>query len=117
MCLGGVHKRKHTKIAAEANPYDPAFDDYFSGRLAARMLQTLEDRKRLRWLWWFQGGICPVCNQKITAETGWHLHHVLPRRLGGSDTMSNLVLLHENCHRQVHAKEKPTFVGGLLRNG
>lgn len=117
LCLGGVRKRKHTKIAAEANPYDPAFDDYFSRRLAARMIQTLEDRKRLRWLWRFQGGICPVCDQTITAESGWHLHHVLPRRLGGSDTMSNLVLLHENCHRQVHAKKKPTFVGGLLRDG
>jgi RNA-directed DNA polymerase len=117
LCLARVRKRKHVKIMAEANPYDPAFDEYFSGRLAARMLQTLEDRKKLRWLWRFQEGACPVCNQKITAETGWHLHHVKPRRLGGSDSMSNLVLLHENCHRQVHAKNKPTSVTGLLREG
>ncbi|MBP1151478.1 RNA-directed DNA polymerase [Methylocaldum sp. RMAD-M] len=113
--LGSVRKRTHIKIAAEANPYDSAFDDYFSKRLAARMLQTLKDRRRLRWLWLFQEGTCPVCSQKITVETGWHLHHVLPRRLGGTDAMSNLVLLHENCHRQVHAKAKPDDVAGLLR--
>jgi len=26
--------------------------------------------------------------------------------LGGDDTLTNLVILHPNCHRQVHAKYK-----------
>ncbi|MGK2849242.1 MAG: group II intron reverse transcriptase/maturase [Minisyncoccota bacterium] len=101
--LGGVRKRPHIKIKAEANPYDPMFDEYFSNRLAGRMLRILEGRKRLRWLWRFQDGLCPECDQKITVESGWNIHHVLPRRLGGTDATSNLVLLHPNCHRQIHA--------------
>ena len=101
--LCGVRKRPHIKIKAEANPYDPMFDEYFSNRLAGRMLRILEGRKRLRWLWRFQDGLCPECDQKITVESGWNIHHVLPRRLGGTDATTNLVLLHPNCHRQIHA--------------
>jgi len=59
----------------------------------------------LRWLWWWQDGCCPVCDQRITRDTGWHLHHREPRSRGGSDKLTNLVLLHPNCHSQVHVTE------------
>ena len=49
-----------------------------------------------------QEGKCPICNQKITKETGWHVHHIVYRVYGGTDNLSNLLLLHPNCHRQVH---------------
>lgn len=104
--LAGYLKRPHTKILAEANPYDPTFDEYFSKRLARRMDGTLEGRRKLRWLWWWQEGECPVCSQKITRETGWHLHHIIKRSEGGSDKRTNLVLLHPNCHMQHHVNEK-----------
>jgi RNA-directed DNA polymerase len=38
----------------------------------------------------------------LTLEEGWHVHHLLWRSRGGADTVDNLVLLHPNCHRQVH---------------
>lgn len=104
--LVGYRKRPHIKIMAEATPYDPTFDAYFSKRLAKRMDSTLEGRRKLRWLWWWQEGQCPVCDQKITRETGWHLHHILKRSQGGSDKRTNLVLLHPNCHMQHHVLEK-----------
>ncbi|MDO6750105.1 HNH endonuclease, partial [Gilvimarinus sp. 1_MG-2023] len=44
----------------------------------------------------------PMCKQFITSETGWNIHHVLERHKGGSDKLENLVLLHPNCHRQLH---------------
>ena len=34
----------------------------------------------------------------------WHIHHLLWRSKGGSDSIENLVLLHPNCHRQVHSE-------------
>ena len=101
--LVGYRKRSHTKVKAEANPYDSAFDEYFSKRLAQRMDKTLEGRRKLRWLWWWQEGECPVCSQKITRESGWHLHHIIKRSNRGSDRTSNLVLLHPTCHTQFHA--------------
>lgn len=104
--LSGYAKQIHAKINSEANPYDPKDDSYFSKRLAWRMDKTLEGRRKLRWLWWWQEGLCPVCEQKITRETGWHLHHIVKRSERGSDKLTNLALLHPNCHMQFHAGEK-----------
>jgi RNA-directed DNA polymerase len=104
--LSGYMKYVHIKINSEANPYDPKDDAYFSKRLAQRMGRTLEGRHKLRWLWWWQEGRCPVCEQKITRKTGWHLHHIVKRSERGSDKLTNLILLHPNCHMQHHVNEK-----------
>lgn len=48
-------------------------------------------------------------HQPLTLEANWHLHHVVWRVHGGADTVDNLLLLHPNCHRQVHR-------GGLVLN-
>jgi RNA-directed DNA polymerase len=103
--LSEFRKRTHVKVRSEANPYDPALEEYFSRRLARKMDQTLEGRRKLRWLWWWQEGLCPNCQQRITRETGWHLHHRVKRTQGGSNATSNLMLLHPNCHNQTHAME------------
>ena len=52
-----------------------------------------------------QGSLCPRCKQPITQETGWNIHHVVKKVLGGKDELSNLMLLHPNCHRQLHSNE------------
>ncbi len=102
---------RHTKIRAEANPYDPAWEPYFEKRLDVQMVGTLKGKRWLRHLWLEQQGLCPVCHQKITKITGWHSHHVLWRSKGGSDRAENRVLLHPTCHQQVHSQgfhvEKP----------
>ena len=94
--------RRHVKIRGEANPYDPAWEMYFEKRLGVKMEDNLSGRRRLLYLWKEQDGICPVCNQRITDLTGWHNHHIVRRTKGGSDKAENRVLLHPNCHRQVH---------------
>jgi RNA-directed DNA polymerase len=94
--------RRHVKIRGEANPYDPAWEMYFEKRLDVKMKDNLSGRRKLLHLWKEQNGICPVCSQKITELTGWHNHHIVWRSKGGSDKAENRVLLHPNCHRQVH---------------
>ena len=96
--------RRHVKIKAEANPYDPKWDAYFDERLAFMMYADLKGRRKLRTLWLMQEGNCPECGEKITKETGWNIHHVLPKSLGGTDSIFNLQLLHPNCHRQLHSQ-------------
>ena len=96
--------KRHIKIKNGANPYDPEWEIYFEGRLGLNMLESLKERKRLLHLWYDQDGICPLCSQKITKESGWHIHHLIRRVDGGKDTMDNLVLLHPNCHDQVHSQ-------------
>lgn len=97
--------RRHIKIKGEANPYDPKWKEYFESRISRLMKEKLQGRKRLLQLWLKQEGKCPICKEFITEETGWNIHHTLPRIQGGTDTMSNLALLHPNCHRQVHNRD------------
>jgi RNA-directed DNA polymerase len=104
--------RRHVKVRTTANPYDPAWEMYFEQRQYNRVLTDLEDCPRLRHQWRRQQGICPVCGERITKETGWHNHHIHWRVYGGSDDLDNRVLLHPNCHRQVHS---PDYNGPLLR--
>lgn len=103
--------RRHIKIKGVANPYDPQWETYFERRLDVQMEATLRGKRHLLFLWKEQQGLCPVCSQKITKLTGWHSHHVRWRSHGGTNTADNRVLLHPNCHRQVHSQklevEKP----------
>lgn len=69
--------RRHIKIRGQANPYDPAWETYFERRIAQSMQANLKGKRQLLYLWNRQAGICPVCGQKITKETGWHSHHTV----------------------------------------
>ncbi len=95
--------QRHAKVKEEANPYDPDWEIYFEKRLGVKMVGTLKGRRQLIHLWKEQGGICPVCNQKITELTGWHNHHITWRSMGGTDKAENRVLLHPTCHSKVHS--------------
>lgn len=98
--------REHIKLKSEASPFDPAWDDYFAERLGRRMAQTLMGRRKLLWVWKRQGCQCPNCRQPITTKSGWHTHHRRWRCHGGTDHVTNLVLLHPTCHRQHHSRKR-----------
>lgn len=108
--------RRHVKIKSEANPFDPTWEAYFEHRLGVRMANNLKGKQRLLNLWKSQNGICPVCAQKITELTGWHSHHLVWKSKGGSDKTDNLVLLHPNCHKQVHSPENTVVKPRLARD-
>ena len=95
---------RHVKLKGACNPYDPAWEEYLEARIGRKMTLSLGGRRRLSYLWREQRGICPVCDQPITTDTGWHAHHIIHKTHGGSDTLDNQVLLHPNCHSQVHVK-------------
>jgi hypothetical protein len=83
------------------------WESYFEKRLDVQIVATLKGKRQLLTLWKEQGGLCPICHQKITQITGWHSHHILWRSKGGSDTAENRVLLHPTCHQQVHSQNIP----------
>lgn len=117
---GRMPIRRHTKIRSNANPFDPAWEIYFEKRLGVKMVNTLHGKRQLLYLWKEQNGICPICKQKITTLTGWHNHHIVWRSKGGTDKAENRVLLHPNCHRQLHSqdlsveKPRPAMAGKAL---
>ena len=45
---------------------------------------------------------------------GTHTHHIIYRVMGGPDTMDNLMLLHPECHRQLHANDNRDTTGSLM---
>jgi RNA-directed DNA polymerase len=96
--------QRHVKVRKDANPYDPDWEPYFEHRLDVKTVKNLQGKRRLIHLWREQQGLCPLCHQKITTLTGWHSHHIIWRVYGGSDIAANRVLLHPNCHRQLHTR-------------
>lgn len=96
--------KRHVKIKAAANPYDPYWETYFEERLGLQMRDNFRGYDKLLKLWFDQNGCCPQCRQKITPETGWHLHHRVWVVNGGDDSMANLVVMHPICHMQLHGQ-------------
>ncbi|MDM8525244.1 group II intron reverse transcriptase/maturase [Desulfococcaceae bacterium HSG8] len=94
--------RRHIKIKGKVNPYDPEWEDYLKERKHKMTSANFRNMGILE-LWKEQDGKCPVCNQAITIEEGWHNHHIKWKIYGGSDESENRILMHPNCHRQVHS--------------
>jgi len=101
---GEVTIKRHVKVKAEYNPFDPAWEMYGETLRQTRMLEDRRHRFAWNYLYSQQAGRCVLCGAAITRETGWHDHHIVYRLLGGDDSLDNRVLLHPNCHRQVHQR-------------
>jgi 5-methylcytosine-specific restriction endonuclease McrA len=41
--------------------------------------------------------ICFVINRKL------HVHHIIPIKMGGNNTLDNLITLCEDCHKKEHS--------------
>lgn len=95
--------KRHTKIKADANPFDREWEMYFEELKRKRMQDSLQYRKRVNSLYKEQMGKCTVCNEPISHDTGWHVHHIIRRVDGGTKKLVNLLLLHPSCHMQVHS--------------
>jgi RNA-directed DNA polymerase len=73
-------------------------------RLDEQTVASLSGLKKLLCLWKRQKGLCLVCRQKVTKQTGWQSHHLIWRSHGGSDGVTNLALFHPECHQRVHSQ-------------
>jgi len=91
---------RHVLVRAHASPDDPRLRDYWKRRTYTKA-GRLESRKRRLAL--RQQGVCWHCGMSLFNDEELHLHHRQPRRKGGADTESNLVLVHLYCHQQLHS--------------
>lgn len=89
---------RHVKIKGDANPFDPNWEAYFEDRIGRQMTASPKDRRAMARYWREQNGNCDACGEAITSETKCKFHYLIPRVVGGSDTVSNRVLVHQNCH-------------------
>jgi RNA-directed DNA polymerase len=109
--------KRHIKVRADANPYDPAYETYFEEREEAHMRESFRGTRTLRFLWYEQSGLCPVCNLKITRTSGWRLHYCVSRTMGGSTSAENCLLLHPECHDRAHRLRLSVSKPRLLPRG
>lgn len=56
-----------------------------------------------------QKGKCYVTKREFKTAKEIHCHHKVPKKQGGSDEYKNLVLIHEDIHRLVHATNSKTI--------
>lgn len=105
MLSSSVPISRHIKIKTEANFYNPRWETYFEQRQDKNWAESQKGKRKITAIWHRQNHICPVCGQRFTKETGWHIHHKVMKILGGGDEPDNLMLLHPNCHRQIHSNE------------
>ena len=56
-----------------------------------------------------QQGKCSVTGKAFLTTQEIHCHHIIPQDRGGSDEYSNLVLVLEEIHQLIHAKNKDTI--------
>jgi len=100
--------RRHVKIRGAFNPYDPEWEVYLETRREQRLPDAVQSVKRLK-LWMRQDGRCPFCGGVLDGDRddcGWssfQVHHVVLVSQGGTEALNNLRLLHNVCHRQLHA--------------
>jgi RNA-directed DNA polymerase len=97
---------RHRLVPKTYSPDDPTLQDYWRQRRSSP--QALADRPRQLARW--QQGLCPVCHQLLENGEDLHVHHVLPKKQGGTDDLANLRLVHANCHRQIHSTSAPLGV-------
>jgi RNA-directed DNA polymerase len=100
--LAGTSIRRHKKLKGDYHPYDPQWEMYGETIRQERMQDKMRYRREWAGLYIQQGGLCAHCGGEINEDTGWHDHHIIQRVMGGLNTLSNRVLLHPNCHAQVH---------------
>lgn len=48
------------------------------------------------------GGVCEACHTKMPEVEMLHIHHVMPVSRGGTNAMSNVVVVCPNCHALAH---------------
>lgn len=89
-------------------PDDPACAAYFASRKEDTLLRRFSSNKGMLKMLEAQGTLCPICGQSLGPEDNdmqplLHVHHLVPRSVGGLNVYNNLMLLHSSCHRTAHS--------------
>ena len=106
--LAGTVIVRHKRLPGAYNPYDVEHELKWEALRVQRMQHKLRYRGQILSIFRRQQGLCALCGQAVSKETGWHDHHVIRRVDGGSDTLRNRTLLHPNCHALAHSRQKDT---------
>ena len=105
--------KRHIMVKGSYSPDDPSLKQYWKERQKKQSPYLFKTKGML---WRVQEGKCRVCLANIDNGEKIEVHHILPKNLGGTDHIDNLMMLHTTCHEQVHYKlrTQTTDVSKLL---
>ena len=106
------------KVRSDKRVYDANTIKYWENREYTNAKNSINGSPTLTKLFKEQRGKCEYCKQPITEthvkDNTIHKHHMKPRSEGGDWKLSNLRLLHAECHTQLHSmysrKEMSDFI-------
>ena len=98
--------KRHILVKGRSSPDDPTLRIYWQQRQANHSKYLFKLRSIL---WRKQKGKCLVCYDNIDNGEPIHIHHLKPKKMGGSESLKNLAMIHAECHRQVHSKKGSTI--------
>ncbi|XWN35115.1 MAG: group II intron reverse transcriptase/maturase [Roseivirga sp.] len=92
----------HKLVKGRYSPDDPKTRGYWRKREQEKIPYGTKVRSKL---WQRQKGKCPNCNSGLDNGEALHIHHIKTRKDGGDNKLSNLNILHEMCHKQIHSTQ------------
>jgi RNA-directed DNA polymerase len=116
--IGEIRTTSNFNFSQSLNPYDNEDNFVWDTEIIKLMKSRNPDRSveymdnRLS-VYSMQKGLCAITKKPLKAEYV-HCHHKTPVQLGGTDEYKNLVVLHRDVHRLIHATQKET-IGKYLR--
>jgi len=94
--------KRHIMIKGDHSPFDPSLKDYWKRRelnYSKTFITPSSTKIALR-----QKFTCPVCSEHLfNNNESVDTHHLIYKSKGGKSTYDNLMLLHSECHKKVHA--------------
>lgn len=107
---------KRHVLVKQKNPFLPEDQEYFlkkGSRFARQQVwgitkQTVAKKTAFK---------CKVCNELMQPDQQIDLHHILPKKLGGSDAHKNLIRLHKECHKQVTHTKNAKLIAQFKERG
>ena len=109
------------KVKNDKRVYDANAIKYWENREYTNAKNSINGSPTLTKLFKAQRGNCEYCKQPITATdvkgNTIHKHHMKPRSEGGDWKLSNLRLLHAECHTQLHSMYSRKEMAGFIDKG
>ena len=94
--LSTVRPIKYPVKKRGINPYENINREYFD---KFRMGLALQRVKNI--LYHNYKNTCPICGMPLQGEERVEIHHIKPRKEGGSNSLKNLQPVHRICHQKI----------------
>lgn len=99
--------RRFVKVKKGKRVYDAEARDYWEHRDKVKAIGSIfTESKLVKTLFMEQNGKCLYCKEPViqtdVQSSNIHIHHMTPRSESGDWKLSNLRLLHADCHSELH---------------